>query len=145
TVLLLQRRREDRARPLRLAAQAVQAEEEAVAGLLVAGGQEDAVAVDHWRRVAPAGDGHVPADVLGFAPGERGSGVERGAVAARPAPPGPVLGDERAGGEEEKEGGQDQAGHWQDGSGVGRKPTLALYHAPGRRRPRPGMTICGFV
>src|SRR5207302_1291970 len=58
---------------------------------------EDAIAPDHRRRVSRARQFHLPADILGGAPGERQPLLRRVAVAARATEARPVLRPRHAG------------------------------------------------
>ena len=103
-VLVLEARLHDGPVPKDAAVGPVEAEQFAVAFLLVfidAGGDEEAVAPDDRRRVADAGDGRLPADVLLRPPRFGEAGFGGSAVAARPAPAGPLLGPHRRGAETE--------------------------------------------
>src|SRR5262249_24894435 len=117
----------------------VQAQQPALAVLVPlvrnAGGDEDPVPVDDGRGVADAGDGDLPAHVLGLAPLQGLALLERGAVAARPAPGGPVFG---AGG-----GGQGRGGGGGEGGREQGKGGESAGHGCGTREEG-GRTAGGF-
>ena len=81
-------------------------------GLLVGGGEVDAVAGDTGRAMAAAGDGDGPQDALILAEGGGWRGVGRGsAIVTRSPPPGPVSGSGGQVGGEEKSGEEGAGDH----------------------------------
>ncbi len=77
--------------PEELARFRFEAQQQSLFGLLDRGGQEDAITPDNRRRMAFAGYGCLPEDVIGIAPADGYGGFEAAAVAPRTPPAGPVF------------------------------------------------------
>src|SRR5579885_54620 len=72
-VFLFERCGKDDALPQDRAVAAIEADQDALAFIFEAGGDENPVAPDDGRGMPLAGDGRFPAEVFGFAPGKRES------------------------------------------------------------------------
>ena len=81
--------------PDSLAAESVDAEQDALVFFGKAAGEENLVAPNDRRRVALAGDGNFPGNVPGAAPPGRDALFSADPVASRPPPTRPVFGEEQ--------------------------------------------------